>query len=140
MSRRDTLLDKLEKQVIDDETFAERFSKVKQELEEVRNRKADLDMRREESKARILALDASYEELVNLKDIWPLLDIEGQKARLNVIVKDIFVRKDGKKLKLKTTLYMDGLGSKNNPSTPDSGNSLMCAERTGLRRPFVTSL
>ena len=39
VSRRDTLLEKLEKQILDDETFAERFSKIKQALEDAPSQK-----------------------------------------------------------------------------------------------------
>jgi len=109
ISRRNTLLEKLEKKILDDEIFLERYEKIKQELEEVRGRKEELELKAEESDAKILAFEASYEELVNFKETWPLLDDEDKRARLSLIVKDIVVIKEGKKLKLDITLYMDTL-------------------------------
>ncbi len=104
---RETLLGKLERRIIDDETFTPRFEKVNRQLEEVRNSLLKVKTVKEESQNRILALEASFEELENLAKTWPVLSEEARKSRLAVIVKEVLAKKVRRKLKMDMTIYVD---------------------------------
>lgn len=107
--RRDVLLDKLETGLIDDEVFKERFASVKAELDELMAVKAELAARAEGGISALTTVETTYGELLKLKDEWPALDDEARRARLQVIVKHVIVKKDGDTLKLDMTLYVDSL-------------------------------
>lgn len=105
--RRETLLDKLERKIIDDETFTPRFRQINNQLEEVRNSQLKTKTLKEESENKILALEASFEELANLAKTWTSLSVEGRKSRLSVIIKEVLAKKVRKKLKMDMTIYVD---------------------------------
>ncbi|MBW2003423.1 MAG: recombinase family protein [Deltaproteobacteria bacterium] len=105
--RRETLLDKLERKIIDDETFTPRFKQINEQLEKIRNEKIKTETLKKESENKILALEASFKELENLAKTWPALTEEARKSRLSVIIKEVLAKKVRSKLKMDMEIYVD---------------------------------
>ncbi len=93
-SRRDTLLDSLEMNVIEPEVFAERYEKIKNLLDQNRLMQAEVQTLTENLDVREAALQASFESIASFTNNWELLDEEGKAAMLQTIVKQITLTED----------------------------------------------
>jgi site-specific DNA recombinase len=109
IDKREVLLEKLETRVIDDATFVERSDRIKRELEVVRDRIAELAAKGETINIQEIALQASYDELCNLQQMWQYLTDEEKREKLRTIINKIIVNYDKKanKLNLKIQLFLD---------------------------------
>jgi site-specific DNA recombinase len=106
---RNTLLEKLENKVIDDVVFVERFDENKKQLDAVRNRIAELASKGREINMQEIALQASFEELCGLPNIWSKLTDEERQGKLRKIINQIIVDYDRKlrKFHLQVQLFLD---------------------------------
>jgi len=111
--KREVLLEKLESRVIDDATFIERFDKIKEQLQAVRDRIAELAAKGEEINFREIALQSSYEELCDLPKIWELLEDEEKREKLRTTINQVIVNYDKERgrLDLKMQLFVDNASS-----------------------------
>ena len=94
ISRRDTLLDSLEMNIIEPEVFAERYERIKNLLDQNRLMQAEVQTLTENLDAREAALQASFESIASFANNWELLDQEGKAAMLQIIVKQITLTED----------------------------------------------
>lgn len=94
VSRRDNLLDALERKIIDDKNFQERFNKLKEELENNRQMQQQLRSFASSLDTTQAALKASFEEISSFGLNWKYLDFEGKVARIRAIVKEIRVTEE----------------------------------------------
>ena len=93
--RKQVLIEKLETRVIDDITFKKEFDRMKKLLQVNQEAQAKVKSFAKNSELNKIALNASFEQLADFGNNWEFLDIEGRKARLQVVVKEIIVN-DGK--------------------------------------------
>ena len=106
---RNTLLEKIENKIIDDSVFVERFDKNKKQLDIIRNRMAELASQGEEINLQEIALQASFDDLCNLPEIWKGLDDGEKREKLRSIINQIIVDYDRKlrKFHLRIELFID---------------------------------
>ncbi len=106
---RTTLLEKLENKIIEDTVFVERFDENKKQIDAVRNRIAELASKGEEINMQEIALQASFEELCELPNIWSKLTDEERQGKLRKIINQIIVDYDRKlrKFHLQVQLFLD---------------------------------
>ncbi len=87
--RIDTLLDKLETQVIDDTTFKSRHEQLQDRLTDNRAAQRELGIETESSTAMRDSLEASYDEIASFSKNWQHLDDAGRANLLRTVVKRI---------------------------------------------------
>ena len=87
-------LESLESEIIDPETFAERYSPLSESLNDNRARQAGLQDLALSLDARRVALEASLEAVASFGSNWEYLDAEGKAAKLQTIVKRITATED----------------------------------------------
>ena len=92
--RMSVLLESLESEIIDPETFAERYSPLSESLNDNRARQAGLQDLALSLDARRVALEASLEAVASFGSNWEYLDAEGKAAKLQTIVKRITATED----------------------------------------------
>ena len=103
LSRRDNLLDALERELVDETDFRERYEKVKLELEENRLLQSRMQTATEDFDVTQAAMKASFEEISSFGLNWENLDIEGRIAKIRSIVKRIKVTEEN----VDVQLYLD---------------------------------
>ena len=94
LSRRDNLLGALERKLIDDTDFQERYDKLKKELEGNRKLQQQLCSFKDNADVAQAALKASFEEVSSFGLNWEYLDFEGRVAKTRSIVKEIRVTEE----------------------------------------------
>lgn len=106
---RNTLLEKLENKIIDDSVFIERFDENKKQLDNARNRMAELASQGEEINLQEIALQASFDDLCNLPETWKHLDDIEKQEKLRSIINQIIVEYDRntKKFHLNIEMFLD---------------------------------
>ena len=111
---RATLLEKLERKVIGDSVFVERFDGNKKKLEAVRDQIAGLASQGEQIDLRELALTTTYEELCNLPQIWSDFTDEEKQQKLRTMINQVVVTRDknANTLELKLELFLDTASSR----------------------------
>ena len=93
--RKQTLLEKLEAQVIDDLTFKSEFDRLKGLLEANQNLQTKLRDFARNSELNKTLINNSYVQLTNFSNRWEILSLEEKRARLLAILKEVIVE-DGK--------------------------------------------
>ena len=107
------MLEKLETRIIDNEDFVERYERLKRRLDEVHGRFEEIAVKGQDVEYKKAAMQASFEDLVNLKRTWTALDAEGRNTKLQAIVDRITARETAPgKLKLRIQVFLDSLNSK----------------------------
>lgn len=102
-ARLDTLLDKMERQLITDEDFKPRYEKIKGEMSELSNKKDYFSSLERSSQLATANLEASFEEIASFKNNWEYLDDVGKSLRVNAIVKEIRATKE----KIDLDIFLD---------------------------------
>jgi len=102
-TRRENLLSSLERGVIDDSLFRERYDKVMNLLEENRLAQTRCRDTLADRQAARECLQASFDEIASFGRNWDILDAEGRSALLRTIVKQINVTEKD----LKLQIYLD---------------------------------
>jgi len=92
--RREKLLDALERGVIEDSVFKERYDKIKNLLENNRLIQEKHQSKVENKHVLKECLEASFEEIASFEKNWNVLDDEGKAALLQTVVKQIEVTED----------------------------------------------
>lgn len=103
---RNILLEKLENKIIDDVVFVERFDENKKQLDSVRNRIAELASQGKKIDLQEIALQASFDDLCNLPNIWDKLSDEEKQEKLRTIINQIIVNYDRKTRKFNLTIQL----------------------------------
>lgn len=107
--RNKTLLDKLEKGLIEDKAFQLRYEKNKSEigsLEAEKNRIHDSD---EGNKSAIIDLESSFDAINSFGSQWDFLDTTGKKMRIKSITKEIRATKERVEIDLYVDVDVDNL-------------------------------
>jgi len=94
LSRRDNLLDAIERKLVDDKDFQERYDKLKIELENNRSMQQHLRSFMNNVDVVQTALKASFEEVSSFGLNWKYLDFEGKVSKIRAIVKEIKVTEE----------------------------------------------
>jgi site-specific DNA recombinase len=102
-SRRESLLEHLERRVIDDSLFKERYEKIMALLEENRIAQAQRQEAIANHEAIRECLEASFEEISSFGKNWELLDPQGRASLLQTVINQIEVTEKNIKLKI----YLD---------------------------------
>jgi site-specific DNA recombinase len=92
--RMDTLLDKLEDGLIEDEVFRERYQKAKESLSDLEERQAQLVDLSRSGRMLYKNIEASLEEISSFGQKWDFLDDIGRAAKVRTIVKEIRATKE----------------------------------------------
>ena len=116
--RKAVLLDKLEKEVIDDETFKSRFDAISSELGENRLAQESLGGATKDKEIQRDTIEMSFEGLSSFKEGWEYLDDESKAAKLRTIVKSVAVTEEN--INLEIYLSSDSLEEM---SRTDTGSS-----------------
>lgn len=102
-NRIETLLEKLETKIIDDETFTKRHGSLKELLEANQLAQIEATQNTTSSESQIIALQASFNRIASFKENWNTLDDKGKAALLKVIVKRITATRE----KIEMDIYLD---------------------------------
>ncbi|OHB61511.1 MAG: hypothetical protein A2Y12_06985 [Planctomycetes bacterium GWF2_42_9] len=103
LSRRDNLLGAMERKLIDDKDFQERYEKLKVDLENNRATQQKLHSFVDNVDIMKNALNASFEEISSFGLNWEYLDFEGKVAKIRAIIKEINVTEDD----INIQIYLD---------------------------------
>lgn len=98
--RKQTLLEKLEAQVIDDLTFKSEFDRLKGLLEANQNLQLKLRNFTRNAELNKFLLNNSYAQLANFSDNLEFVDLETGKARLQAILKEVVVEDSNATIKV----------------------------------------
>ena len=101
--RREALLEHLERRVIDESLFRERYDKIMQGLEENRASQEKLAVSQASNQSLKECLEASFEEIASFEKNWDVLDAEGRQSLVQTVIKEVRVTKEDVHL----TLYLD---------------------------------
>ncbi|MBU0713848.1 MAG: recombinase family protein [Verrucomicrobia bacterium] len=116
-ARLDTLLDKLETRVIDDDTFRQRHEALKRKIEENKMAELEAGSKAEHAEVEEAGLRASFEQIVSFENNWNSLDDIGRACLIRTIVKQI--RATHEKVEMDIFLdLVDNLSCKGKDSSP----------------------
>jgi site-specific DNA recombinase len=101
--RLDTLLDKMERNLISDEDFQPRYLKIKSDISILENEKAKLVASGKSKQIAFDNLEFSFEEIAAFNNNWDYLDDVGKGLRIKSIVKEI----KATKYKVDVDVYLD---------------------------------
>ncbi|HBG25691.1 MAG TPA: hypothetical protein DDX75_01190 [Phycisphaerales bacterium] len=103
LSRRDNLLEAMERKLLDDKDFQERYEKLKVDLENNRATQQKLHSFVDNVDIMKNALNASFEEISSFGLNWEYLDFEGKVAKTRAIIKEINVTEED----INIQIYLD---------------------------------
>jgi len=101
--RLDNLLDKIERGLISDDDFKPRYSKIKSEINQLENEKAQLLASEKAKQSALNDLESCYDEIADFGKNWEYLDDIGKALRIKSVVKKIRATKD----EIEMDIYLD---------------------------------
>jgi DNA repair exonuclease SbcCD ATPase subunit len=93
-SRLETLLSKMERNLISDEDFTPRYTKIKNEISRLSHDRKKLSSLEDSNRMKLKSLEASFQEISSFNNNLEYLDDFGKALRINSIVKEIRVTEE----------------------------------------------
>ena len=85
----ETLLEKMENRLIEDDDFKPRYRSIKNEIKSLEEAEEKIISSNKSNQGLIESLEASFDEIMSFGNNWNFLDAVGKKMRLQAIIKEI---------------------------------------------------